>query len=761
MSTFFTFVLYTNHIHNKTEIIFTQYFVSVFLFHSILKVRLGMYNVIRNLRRQKSQLQTEIMKLKKSKVCSPPSSKCRGRPSFIATLPSTSSEVQSSASDTQTHVVTVEIHPQPSTSSNLAEPVQDAPPDTETPRKSAKQFMRSCGLSPTRHPDVAKEITAFHTLSSHIKKAPPKLRKTLLKKRTTQNKGRCASHLSRRLKVHRRSVFATRKSVSMREQTHAWKRNKVHSFLKQAENSTLLAGKQHVLKGGNVQRYTLNDTIGNLFSRFKEQNPNIKMGRATFSRLRPAWMKPIQWATRRQCLCHVHQNASLKLKAIHVKDSPNVFLDKHDADSINTLLESLPPHPIKYKVWQKEEIMYENTAIKKLRLQSHEVSQGQFCEMFKSEFTQLREHVRRVKTQYVQLDNLKMTLEPRKELTCQIDYSENYACSFQDEPSQVFFDRQQITLHPMVLHYKDEENTLKHKSFVGITDEKSHAAPTTLAFLTKLMSEVKANLPGIQIMHYISDSPSSQYRNRSIVKFIANHAAYFEGVNATWDYLESGHGKGPCDGVGGSLKKSADLAVKKGEIINGASSFFEWAQRTDSSITCLLVKQEDIAAAEKRLRNPVNVKGISSVHSLRPYNNCIWMRETSCYQPCCAENPSCPGWLNTGIQINNVETPAVEEDRAPVPVTRSHKSSTPDMGDSEPTQSVTYEVDDLVEFQYKKRNYIGKILDVSEEEHEYLISFMRKVKNKYVWPKQASEAWVVEAQIAKSVTMKDGVLHEK
>jgi hypothetical protein len=44
---------------------------------------------------------------------------------------------------------------------------------------------------------------------------------------------------------------------------------------------------------------------------------------------------------------------------------------------------------------------------------------------------------------------------------------------------------------------------------------------------------------------------------------VSMHMADF-GAEATWDYLEAGHGKGPCDGLGSSVKRSADMAVKQG-----------------------------------------------------------------------------------------------------------------------------------------------------------------------------------------------------
>ena len=45
----------------------------------------------------------------------------------------------------------------------------------------------------------------------------------------------------------------------------------------------------------------------------------------------------------------------------------------------------------------------------------------------------------------------------------------------------------------------------------------------------------------------------------------ANHNSDF-GFPAVWNYFEAGHGKGPCDGVGGTEKRMADEAVKTGKV---------------------------------------------------------------------------------------------------------------------------------------------------------------------------------------------------
>lgn len=107
--------------------------------------------------------------------------------------------------------------------------------------------------------------------------------------------------------------------------------------------------------------------------------------------------------------------------------------------------------------------------------------------------------------------------------------------------------------------------------------------------VSNLIPIIKSEYPGLTNIHYLTDSPTSQYRNKSIFEFLTRHEAVF-GVSGSWDYLESGHGKGPCDGLGGSVKRSADMAVKQGKvIIQNAQDFYTWAtnqSEKETSVTC-------------------------------------------------------------------------------------------------------------------------------------------------------------------------------
>ena len=439
---------------------------------------------------------------------------------------------------------------------------RDVESSLTTPQKEANAFMRENKLSPSKHPNLAKELTAYNTLAKQLSSAPKSLRKKILVKKGNKKMPRCARNLSRKLGVHRQNVLnKMRRKRNHKRQEMERNKKLVVTFLKRSDNSVELPSKKDALSKGVTKR-ALNDTMKNLHKRFCTENPRIKMSLATFCRQRPKWIKSIIWASRRQCLCLKHENGSLKLKAIKLVTSPNVFVSQHTEQDIDTLLEELPDEDINFRVWKSVEISTsEEKSVKKFRLHEEQLPKAEFIQIFKEEFSYLREHISRTTNQFAEIKNLRESLNPDTEVTVQIDYSENYLCSYQNEPSQVFYDKNQITVHPMVVHFT-EDGSLKHKSFIGITDVTKHSAPTTVAFLLKLIPEVKKIKPMLSTVHYISDSPANQYRNKYIIKFLSEHSLYFNGVLATWDYHEAGHGKGPCDGVGGSFKKSIETLLR-------------------------------------------------------------------------------------------------------------------------------------------------------------------------------------------------------
>ena len=263
-----------------------------------------------------------------------------------------------------------------------------------------------------------------------------------------------------------------------------------------------------------------------------------------------------------------------------------------------------------------------------------------FIQKFLDEMIEFKMHAERVTEQYEQMRLLKQTL-PASHVTVQVDFAENYVCSYADEVQSAYYSKEQVTIHPSVVHFNkanpaEASSLLSHKSFVIVSDETSHTSGTIFAMIKELVPKIKELVPSLETIHYLSDSPTSQYRNANMFNITSLHKQLFD-VSATWQYFESGHGKGPCDGVGGAIKRNADLAVKKGKLIRTAREFYNWGveqyEQSQSLIECLICTKEDVKSANDEMMTlgAKTIKGTMKIHSVMPMESAVYIRETSCF----------------------------------------------------------------------------------------------------------------------------------
>ena len=60
----------------------------------------------------------------------------------------------------------------------------------------------------------------------------------------------------------------------------------------------------------------------------------------------------------------------------------------------------------------------------------------------------------------------------------------------------------------------------------------------------------------IKKLIYFSDGAASHYKNYKNFANLCNHKVDF-GIDAEWHFFVTSHGKGPCDGLGGTVKRLA------------------------------------------------------------------------------------------------------------------------------------------------------------------------------------------------------------
>ena len=96
-------------------------------------------------------------------------------------------------------------------------------------------------------------------------------------------------------------------------------------------------------------------------------------------------------------------------------------------------------------------------------------------------------------------------------------------------------------------------------SFHGtISDAKSHKALAVWVSSEKVLTSL--NLEQLKYLCVILDSPTSQYWNKYNA-FFTKQFTLENNIQVSWVFTESGHGKGPMDGVGALIKNDIDDAV--------------------------------------------------------------------------------------------------------------------------------------------------------------------------------------------------------
>jgi len=123
--------------------------------------------------------------------------------------------------------------------------------------------------------------------------------------------------------------------------------------------------------------------------------------------------------------------------------------------------------------------------------------------------------------------------------------------------------------------------------------------------------------PEIDTIHFQSDGPTTQYRNKTNFWLMTHFANSFLMKEVTWNFSESGHGKSSADGIGGSVKRTADKGVAHGADIYNAVSFLEIVRYASPKVNFFEVLPSDIEVVDAVLPSKIKpVPNTMQIHQL-------------------------------------------------------------------------------------------------------------------------------------------------
>jgi hypothetical protein len=186
---------------------------------------------------------------------------------------------------------------------------------------------------------------------------------------------------------------------------------------------------------------------------------------------------------------------------------------------------------IEYKQW---------TNTDRATLETKIQTADEFITTFVSSLPKALNHdfITRQQAQYLQ--EAKRTLKAGEFLVIG-DFAENYSFVVQDAAQSFHWNNLQATLHPFVCYTSErDENditTLKHISFVAISESSSHDTVAVHLFQKVLIKFLSEQITKPKKFIYFSDGCAAQYKNRKNFLNLCNHDADF-GVPAEWHFLQ-------------------------------------------------------------------------------------------------------------------------------------------------------------------------------------------------------------------------------
>lgn len=180
----------------------------------------------------------------------------------------------------------------------------------------------------------------------------------------------------------------------------------------------------------------------------------------------------------------------------------------------------------------------------------------------------------------------------------QMDFAQNFTFVTQREIQSAYYSRKQAALYTIYIKIGSA-----HRNMVIISDYLSHDTRFVYMAQKLIVEFLKKEYKNVFKINYVSDGATAHFKSEyiSIINHIlfsvlsdrfnicnlAYHYADF-GMQASWTYNASGHGKGPCDGLGAVVKSAAThYLLKGGPHVSFATpkDFFEWSlQRNDRMV---------------------------------------------------------------------------------------------------------------------------------------------------------------------------------
>ena len=184
--------------------------------------------------------------------------------------------------------------------------------------------------------------------------------------------------------------------------------------------------------------------------------------------------------------------------------------------------------------------------------------------MLKDELVDLKEHIHIKRRQVSPYRDMKTSLGPN-DLMVQVDFAESYKNDQQDAIQSDYFGNQCFSIFTACC-YVNVEGIIKNQNVVIFTERSEHDRVTSMSCLQKVVEEIELkNGKNHENLYVWSDGMEAQFWSRFVFQILA--CAILQEKHLVWCYNQRHQGKGPMDGVGGTVRSLNSRKMKSGKVV--------------------------------------------------------------------------------------------------------------------------------------------------------------------------------------------------
>ena len=395
-----------------------------------------------------------------------------------------------------------------------------------------------------------------------------------------------------------------------------------------------------------VQKRILMMTVRETYEVFRKEHGDVSIGKSKFANLRPKNVMPVSAKDHTVCCCRYHENLELLLeglkKTFTTVPSARDLIEQASCkwnkecyfglcstcSNVDVVVERL--------LAQKGETVGTSgsSGNENLEVSYYQWTAGNVKELTTGTLPQVKQelinqvksvkkHSFLAKVQLQQIKDLKTKLS-ENEAIMQEDFSENFSIKQQDEIMSAHWVTEGVTLFTAVI-YQSGGST----SYVIVSDELHHDKYAVFCYNKAILNHYSSELcKTVTQLHVFSDGAASQFKNRYTLSTILQPQLIHN--NMDWSFFATAHGKGPVDGVGGTVKRAVWRRIlQKRVVVNTAQDFAEVARNSCPNVAVIFVGKKEVGECKAQLeavwqsKPPVAIKQTHHIHYARACNAAV------------------------------------------------------------------------------------------------------------------------------------------